>query len=363
MSTKNRAGLLRLATAFSVIALTATALVAFARGASDPVANANERELAAPALPELVGVEIEEPTAPPTVPAPITRDHATKVVVELETQEVTRTLADGVDYTFWTFGGTVPGRFIRVREGDLVELHLKNAPNSMAAHNIDLHAVSGPGGGAVATFTGPGQESTIQFRALNPGLFVYHCAVAPVGMHIANGMYGMILVEPKEGLPEVDREFYVMQGEVYTTGKNGEQGHQDFDYDKAVSERPEYVIFNGRVGSLTGDNALQAKTGERIRLFVGNGGPNLVSSFHVIGEIMDNVYTEAGSTANHNVQTTLIPAGGAAIVELRVDVPGDYKLVDHSIFRATDRGAAGILHVTGEPEGAIFAADGTEGVH
>jgi len=316
-----------------------------------------EHTIPEPELPEIRGEETALLTEAPAVPAPITRDYATKVKVELETVEVKKRLADGVEYTFWTFGGSVPGKFIRVREGDLVEFTLKNHEHSTAAHNIDLHAVSGPGGGAKSSFVGPRQSKTFSFRALNPGLYVYHCAVAPVGMHIANGMYGLILVEPREGLPEVDREFYVMQGEFYTAGAHGEKGHQDFSYDKALSENPDYVVFNGSVGSLVGDNALKASVGDRIRLSVGNGGPNLVSSFHVIGEIFDNVYAEGGTAVNHNVQTTLIPAGGSAITEFRADVPGDLVLVDHSIFRAFDKGALGMIDVTGPEQPIIFDGD------
>ena len=340
----------------------AIALAIFVTSGSRPAATgAAPSSMEAPALPAIEGVETAVLTEAPTVPPPITRDYATRVVVELETVEVKKELADGVEYTFWTFGGSVPGSFIRVREGDEVEFHLKNHPTSMVAHNIDLHAVSGPGGGAKATFTGPGQETSFTFRALNPGLYVYHCAVAPVGMHIANGMYGLILVEPAEGMPEVDREFYVMQGEFYTEGKYGERGHQPFSYEKALSESPDYVVFNGRVGSMTGDKALQARTGEKIRLFVGNGGPNLVSSFHVIGEIFDNVYREGGTTVSNNVQTTLIPAGGAAITEFRADVPGTLIMVDHSIFRAFDKGALGMIEVMGDSQPLIFDADGPAG--
>ena len=356
MTHKTRSSLLRLGTLFSVTALVAVALTAFD---GNPVLSSGPRALGAPSLPDIRGEEVAVLTEAPAVPPPIRRDWAARVQVELETVEVTKRLADGVDYTFWTFGGSVPGSFIRVREGDLVELTLRNHPESMAAHKIDLHAVTGPGGGAKATFVGPGQDKTFSFRALNPGLYVYHCAVAPVGMHIANGMYGLILVEPAEGLPEVDREFYVMQGEFYTEGRHGERGHQPFSYDKAVAETPDYVVFNGAVGSLVGENALQARVGERIRLFVGNGGPNLVSSFHVIGEIFDNVYVEGGRTVNHDVQTTLVPAGGAAITEFRADVPGDYVLVDHSIFRAFDKGALGILNVTGASVPVVF--DGEAG--
>jgi nitrite reductase (NO-forming) len=168
----------------------------------------------------LKGEEQAVLTDAPQVPPPITRKHATKVVVNLEVKEVVQRLADGVEFTFWTFGGKVPGKFIRVREGDEIEFHLSNHPSSTMPHNIDLHAVTGPGGGAAASFTAPGHTSTFSFKALNHGLFIYHCATAPVGMHIANGMYGLILVEPKEGLPKVDREYYVVQGDFYTKGKN-----------------------------------------------------------------------------------------------------------------------------------------------
>jgi nitrite reductase (NO-forming) len=305
--------------------------------------------------PEITGVENAVLTDAPNVPPPITRKHATKVIVNLQVKEVTKRLADGVDYTFWTFGGSVPGEFIRIREGDLVEFHLHNAPDSKMPHNIDLHAVSGPGGGASASFTAPGHSSQFTFTALNPGLYVYHCATAPVGMHIANGMYGLILVEPKEGLPPVDREFYVMQGEFYTAGKFGEGGLQPFDMEKAVDERPAYVVFNGAVGSLTDANALKANVGEKIRFFVGNGGPNLVSSFHVIGNIFDTVYEGGGTTPIHNIQTTLIPAGGSAIVEFQPKEPGTYSFVDHSIFRAFNKGAMGQLKVDGAANALVYS--------
>jgi nitrite reductase (NO-forming) len=257
----------------------------------------------------IAGEEVAVLTQAPAVPPPIKRSHATKVIVKLEVKEVVRKMSDGVEYLFWTFGGEVPGSFIRIREGDVVEFHLNNHPSSKMPHNIDLHAVTGPGGGAASSFTAPGHSSQFSFKALNPGLYVYHCATAPVGMHVGNGMYGLILVEPKEGLPPVSKEYYVMQGEFYTSGKFGDEGLQVFDQVKAVDERPTYVVFNGSVGALVGDKAITANVGDTVRLFVGNGGPNLVSSFHVIGEIFDNVYPEGGTVAaQHNVQTTMVPA-------------------------------------------------------
>jgi nitrite reductase (NO-forming) len=305
---------------------------------------------------EVHGEENAVLTDAPFVPPPITRDYATKVVVHLEVREVVKPLADGVMYTFWTFGGNVPGKFIRVRQGDIVEFHLNNHPSSKMPHNIDLHAVTGPGGGATSSFTAPGYSSRFSFTALNPGLYIYHCATAPVGMHVANGMYGLILVEPPGGLPAVDREYYVMQSEFYTTGRYGEEGLQPFDMEKAIEERPTYVVFNGAVGALVGDRAMSAKVGETVRLFLGNGGPNLVSSFHVIGEIFDAVYTEGGtSVRQENVQTTLIPAGGSAIVDFRLEVPGTFILVDHSIFRAFNKGALAMLKVDGEENRLVYS--------
>ena len=298
--------------------------------------------------------EVQTPVAAPNVPAPVGDRKAKKIKVTLETIEKVGELADGTQYNFWTFNGTVPGSFIRARVGDEIELTLKNNENSVFPHNIDLHAVNGPGGGAEATFVAPGQSATFNFKALNPGLYVYHCATAPVGMHIANGMYGLILIEPEGGLPKVDKEYYIMQGDFYTKGKFGEKGLQEFDMDKAIAEHPEYVVFNGNTGALVGDNELKANVGETVRIFVGNGGPNLTSSFHIIGEIFDKVYMEGGTKINENVQTTLIPSGGAAIVEFKADVPGDLVIVDHAIFRAFNKGAIGKIKVTGPENPKIY---------
>lgn len=319
--------------------------------AETPAASAEAASSAAQATAETPAGELPVidavTTHAPEVPPAIDRDYPAKVRVKMETVEKTMKMDDGVEYRYWTFDGDVPGRMIRVREGDTVEVEFSNNPSSTVPHNVDFHAATGQGGGAAATFTAPGRTSTFSFKALQPGLYIYHCAVAPVGMHIANGMYGLILVEPKEGLPKVDKEFYIVQGDFYTKGKKGAQGLQPFDMDKAVAEQPEYVVFNGHVGAIAGDNALKAKAGETVRMYVGNGGPNLVSSFHVIGEIFDKVYVEGGKLINKNVQSTIVPAGGSAIVEFKVDIPGSYTLVDHSIFRAFNKGALGQLKVEG----------------
>lgn len=298
-------------------------------------------------------------TPPPSVPPPLTRTAPANVEISLETTERKGALADGVEYTFWTFGDTVPGPFIRVRAGDQITFHLKNHEKSIFPHSIDLHSVNGPGGGAEATQVIPGETKRFRWKALNPGLYIYHCATPHVPTHVANGMYGLILVEPEKGLPKVDREFYIVQSEFYTTGAFGEKGLQAFNLDDAREEAPHYIVFNGRVGALSGDRALKAKVGETVRLFIGNGGPNLTSAFHVIGEVFDRVYPEGavGGPPHMNVQSTLIPPGGSAIVEFRVDVPGRYLLVDHAIFRAFDKGALGMLEVSGEEVPEIFRGD------
>ncbi len=305
---------------------------------------------------KITGQEDAVLTDAPQVPPAIARKHATKVIIHLEVKELEGELSDGVRYTYWTFGGKVPGKFIRVRVGDEVEFRLDNHPDNKMPHNIDLHAVNGPGGGAAASMTAPGHSSTFSFKALNPGLYVYHCGVAPVAMHVANGMYGLILVEPEGGLPKVDHEFYVMQGEFYTKGPNGQAGLQPFNMAKAIDEKPDYVVFNGSTSSLLGASSLHAKPGETVRIYFGNGGPNLSSSVHVIGEIFDTVYQEGNLFRPiHDVQTTAVPPGGAAIVEFKINVPGTYVLVDHAITRAFNKGALGQIEVEGPENKAIYS--------
>lgn len=326
--------------------------------------NASERKTTIDATKIAIkGTMKAELTAPPFVPESVGNRPAKKLIVNMEILEEEGTMTDGTTYIYWTFGGSVPGSFIRTRVGDEVEFTLSNHPDNKLPHNIDLHAVTGPGGGATSSFVAPGHEKTFSFKTLNPGLYVYHCATAPVGMHIANGMYGLILVEPEGGLPKVDKEYYIMQGDFYTKGDNGAPGLQAFDMKKAVDEDADYVVFNGKVGALTGDNAITANVGETVRLYVGNGGPNLVSSFHVIGEIFDKVHIEGGSAINEHVQTTLIPAGGASIVEFKVDVPGTFIIVDHSIFRAFNKGALGMLKVKGEEDKKLYSGVKQEGIY
>jgi nitrite reductase (NO-forming) len=302
-------------------------------------------------------VELDVPNVardPADVPAAISRTSPTTVRVRLTVEEVVSELADGTSYSFWTFDGTVPGPMIRVMEGDTVELTLVNPEASAVGHNIDLHAVNGPGGGAGVTNVLPGESRTFTFKALNPGLYIYHCAFSPPWHHIAQGMYGGILVEPAGGLPKVDHEFYVIQGEWYTSAPFGTPGHMSFDNAKAMAELPEYYTFNGHVAALTEMMPLEAEVGDTVRVFFGVGGPNVGSNFHIIGEIFDRVYTGAPETYIANEETWYVPPGSFAAFEFTLNVPGTYLLVDHALFRVA-RGAAGQLIVSGEHDETIYS--------
>ena len=296
-------------------------------------------------------------TFAPAVPPPIARKHPAIVRATLEGGMKDMPISDQVSYTFWTFNGHVPGPMIRTRVGDTLEIHVTNSDASGMPHNVDFHAVTGPGGGATVTTVVQGEERIAWFKLLHPGLFVYHCAAPPVMDHIANGMYGLILVEPREGLPKVDREFYVLQSEFYTKDAEADATKLEFSHEHGLAEHPKFVVFNGRVSALVGDHALKAKTGEQIRIFFGNGGPNLISSFHVIGEIFDRVYREGDlmSPPARSVQTTLVPPGGATVVQFGVEVQGNYTLVDHAIFRI-EQGAVGYLQVEGNPRHDIYVS-------
>lgn len=311
--------------------------------------------LVTPRPPQQMVVEADISQLAADVPPPVGNRGPQTVRVDLVAVELEGRLAEGTTFGYWTFNGRVPGPMLRVRVGDTVEVRVKNAADSTMIHSVDFHAATGPGGGAAATQVDPGQEKSFKFKALSPGLYVYHCATPMVAHHIANGMYGLILVEPEGGLPRVDREYYVMQGEIYTEAPFGQRGSQEFSVEKLLNERPEYFVFNGAVGALSKLHPLEAKVGETVRIYFGVGGPNHTSSFHVIGEIFDRVYSfgDILSPAARGVQTTTVPAGGAAIVEFKLDVPGNYILVDHALSRA-ERGLVGMLHVEGPPNPEIF---------
>lgn len=305
--------------------------------------------------PEQVLAQADISRDPADVPAAIGKRAPMTVRVDLDAVEVEGRLAENTTFGYWTFNGKVPGPLLRARVGDTIEIHLKNSANSSMIHSVDFHAATGPGGGSAALQVEPGGEKSMTFKLLVPGLFVYHCATPMVAEHIANGMYGMILVEPEEGLPKVDHEFYVMQGEIYTDAPFGQHGSQEFSVEKLLDERPEYFVFNGEVGALTTLHPLHAKVGESVRIYFGVGGPNFTSSFHVIGEIFDRVYQSGGflTPPIRGIQTVTVPPGGATVVEFKPLVPGNYTVVDHALARM-ERGLVGTLNVQGNPNPEIY---------
>ena len=290
---------------------------------------------------------------PADLPEPIGQRAPKIVKVELETIEAKGRLSDRAIYKYWTFNGKIPGPLLRVRVGDTVKTTLKNNPGSVVAHSVDFHAATGPSDGAHATQTDPGDSKTATFKALKPGVYVHHCATPSVAHHITNGIYGMIVVEPEGGPPQVDRELYVLQGELYTVEPLGSQGLMEMDYDKPVSERPESFLFNSSVGALTKSHPLYARVGETVRIYFGDGGPNYTSSFHVISEIFDNVYCFDSVTSPRlsNVQTMTVPPDGSTVVDFKIDRPGTFVLADHALSRA-ERGLAGYLVVDGPADQA-----------
>jgi nitrite reductase (NO-forming) len=293
-----------------------------------------------------------DPNAVPTEPQKPDADGIVRI--HLDVKEVIAEISPSIYYNYWTYNGQTPGPMLRVREGDTIELSLTNDLSSLHHHNIDLHSVTGQGGGASLTEVLPGETKTFRWKALNPGLYIYHCAMPNVSTHNSHGQYGLILVDPKGGLSKVDKEFYVVQGELYTIGQLGKKGLVAFDSNALLDSDPNYVVFNGRI---EGTPRMHAKVGEKIRIYVGNGGVNLISSFHVIGEIFDNVYPEGniGGSIEKNVQTTAVLPGGSSIVEFTLDVPGKYLLVDHALARM-NKGAWAVLEVTGEENPAIYSS-------
>ena len=288
----------------------------------------------------------------PYVPDPVTRNYPVRLQCKITSMVVERAISPQHKYEFWTFDGCVPGPMIRGRVGDWLEIVHENEDE--IGHNIDFHSVTGPGGGAPALFVEKGQRKTGMFKLLFPGVYVYHCAAAPVPTHVANGMYGLIVVEPAGGLPRVDKEFYVVQSEFYGEPSADDKKFLEYSYANGLAEHPKYVVFNGKVGSMI-ENPLMAKQNDRVRVYFGNGGPNLISSFHVIGVVFDYVWREGDfiSPPGRGVQTTCVPAGGSTCVEFDCPVQGNFIFVDHSVFRF-DKGTLGFLKVAGEPRPDIY---------
>lgn len=299
-----------------------------------------------------------ELTYAPNVPPPITRHEPAIVEVDLAATHKRMPLTTMEDYGFWTFNDHVPGPFIRARLGDWLEVHISNTDTSGMPHNVDFHAATGPGGGANLLTVAPKQQHTAWLRLLHPGLFMYHCAVPPMIDHIGNGMYGLILVEPTNGLPKADREFYIMQSEFYTKDATPGSKMLEYSHDRALEERPHVVVFNGQAGALMFKDGLHAKTGERVRFYFGNAGPNLISSFHIIGIVMDEVYRDGSlnDAPARGLQTTLVTPGAAAIVEFTPLLPGVHTFLDHAAAHS-EKGAMGDLEVSGPAKADIYRSD------
>jgi len=305
------------------------------------------------------GTVVADPTR---IPPPIHRRHSVHHNVTLEAREVRAQLSDGTELLYMTWNGQVPGPMIRVRQGDTVTVTIKNPKTNTRPHNVDMHAVYGTGGGSAATTVDPGQSRKEFFRCMYPGAFIYHCAVPNLDEHISLGMYGMIVVEPLEGLPRVDREFYIGQNEVYTKESFDSRGEAHFDYVSMAAENPSYVLFNGAVDALTsgrfGD--MQAMRDETVRVFMVNGGPNLTSSFHAIGNVWKECWPQ-GALANapqQYVQTQSVPPGSCFVGQMALPVPETIKLVDHALSRVARKGLLAKIHVGGTPNPAVYKALG-----
>ena len=296
---------------------------------------------------------------PSDLPPPIGDRPPAVVKVTLTSKELVGALdpASGTTYRYWTFDGKVPAPFIRVRQGDTIEVTLVNPKDSTMVHSLDFHAAIGTGGGAALTQVPPGQSKTFTFVATTPGLFVYHCGSPMIAQHIANGMYGLILVEPPGGLPHVDHEYYLMQGEIYTTAPKGKSGLQQFSAENLMAENAQYYVFNGAVDAITKEYPLQANEGETVRIYFGNAGPNATASEHMVGEIFTRFY-QFGSLASPplaGIQTATVPPGGAAIFEVKASNAGQFTFMDHAISRM-EKGNMAILQVKGQENTALMHA-------
>lgn len=331
------------------------------------IAKANAKPVAAPSVQsKLARLSVAQRISadPIDVPPPITRKRPKTIRVHLEAKEMIGEIEDGTKFHYMTFGGQVPSPMIRVRQGDTVILTLTSAEENIMLHNIDLHAVYGTGGGAEATFVTPGASQTIKFKAMYPGAFIYHCAVPAMDQHISSGMYGLILVEPEGGLPKVDHEFYLGQNEIYIQGNAGDQGMQEFSFDKMKNENADYVLINGEKTALTAGRygALKVKKGETARIFFVNGGPNLMSSFHPIGNVFTKVWRAGAIASNPEryVQTVTVAPGSCGIFEMDFPVPSTIHLVDHALSRVEYKGMGADIEVEGDPDKSIYDPDYTE---
>ncbi|MFD1563403.1 copper-containing nitrite reductase [Haloarchaeobius amylolyticus] len=300
---------------------------------------------------------------PTDIPPPVDWNEPREHDVTIETERVTAEIEPGVTFDYMTFEGQVPGPMIRVRRGDQVNLTFEVSEDlNVAAHNMDFHAVYGPGGGAEATTVAPGDDPMqISFTADYAGVFIYHCAIPNMDQHISAGMFGSILVEPEDGLPEVDNEYYLGQHEIYTDGEVGEEGHHSFDFDAMLDEEPTYVVFNGQAYGFTEDGVgpMEAETGETARVYFANGGPNLLSSLHPIGNVWSRYYRDGDllSEPDQNIETAPVAPGTTTAAEMEFPVPGPVKIVDHALTRAARRGALAGINVAGEENPDLYDED------
>jgi len=287
---------------------------------------------------------LRDPSAPPALEGTV---HDIDLVIE----EKEMTVADGYVQKVWTFGGTVPGPVIRVRVGDTVRVHLKNPKTSQLGHSIDFHASQVAWNDEMRTIN-PGEELLYEWTADYAGVWMYHCGTNPTLHHIANGMYGMVIVEPKDGLPEVDREFFFVQSEWYL---GPQKDVASLTKAAAAAPASDFVVFNG-IASQYKDHPIQIATGKPVRIFVLDAGPNIDSSFHVVGTIFDTVVKEgivlARGQANPDhwgsQAVDLSPAQGAIIGFMAAE-DGLYPFVTHA-FNFVGMGAIGLFQAgDGDP--------------
>jgi nitrite reductase (NO-forming) len=313
-------------------------------------------------------VDTDQVAADPTdIPDPIDRDEPTTHDVTLTVEEVTAEIEPGVTFDYLTFDGQIPGPMVRVRQGDTINFTMENLDGNQLPHNVDFHAVYGTGGGAVATTASPGSENSMKFQARYPGAFIYHCAVPRLDYHISAGMFGMIVVEPKGGLPEVDRELYFGQHELYTDKPTGEEGHHAPDPEAMAAEDPTYVLLNGEKYAWAAANRgpIETNVGETVRVFMVDGGPNLSSNFHPIGNVWSRAYRDGGlpedgdvaAYADKHIQTMKVPPGSCMIGEMEMEVTERIKLVDHALSRVRHKGLLAEVDANGAEDEAIYDPD------
>ena len=259
--------------------------------------------------------------------------------IELTATDVATYLAKDVAYAGWGFNGTIPGPALRARQGDKIDFEFKVDKNASTAHSVDFHSAQTPPDKNYKTVM-PGEEYAWSFTANHPGAYLYHCGTPPVLMHIGTGMYGAMIVDPKEGWPPA-QELIFIQSDFYL--KDGGNGFMVADYTKMLGNgNMDYVTFNGYANQYV-ENPITVKAGQPIRIFVVNAGPNVWASFHVVGAIFDKGFVNANpNNAYEGLQSMMIGPGDGACVEFTLPEPGIYTAVNHSFGHAA-HGAIALL--------------------